>query len=148
MSTTPIPNTLDVSGDLSSFVKKDEFLDGPHRFQISHVERVTFDGKGGQPAQQKIVLTLNGDRKMSLNKTNLKTLVKAWSTNATTWIGRSIEIWLNPDVTMGSETVGGLRVRLVPPPTVKPVRPPAVVPPPPDDDDIAFAMGPNDGDVA
>lgn len=42
--------------------------------------------------------------------TVLKILVAAWTDDATTWVGRSAELYGDPDITFGRDKVGGIRV--------------------------------------
>lgn len=113
MNTTP---NDDVSGDLGGdYLRSDEFEPRESRqYRITAIAREHFEARRGRPAQDRWVLTLAGDppRRFSLNKTNLRTLVKAWGKRANAWIGQGIEIWLNPDIEFGGEVVGGLRLRI------------------------------------
>lgn len=84
---------------------------GDFRFTIAEVSRETFEGRNGQPAQTRVVLTSsdNPPRKFSLNKVNLRTLATAWSKLANQWIGHTILIYFEPTIEVGGSIVGGQR---------------------------------------
>ena len=44
------------------------------------------------------------------SKGMLDVLAAIWGTNATEWIGRSVTLYNDPDVTFGKERVGGIRI--------------------------------------
>ena len=140
MSTNTPNADLDVSSDLGGeYLKKFDIRDsGPQRFAIVGTDRITFEAKNGRPAQTRIVLTFGGEptRKMSLNKTNLRVLVKVWGPKPAAWVGKVVQVYFDPEVMFGAEKTGGLRVRAGVPRLVapKPAPAPAVDP----DDDIVF----------
>jgi hypothetical protein len=136
---------LDVSADLAGvYLKKSDVEDGPLTFTITAVERVLFEAKAGRPAQSRVVLSFEGDplRRLSLNKTNLGIVVKAWGKHTSKWIGHTIDVELDEGVTFAGQLVGGLRVKMR-----KPLRRSAepVIAAAPDEDDISFAFGKNTG---
>src|SRR5688572_4745227 len=106
MHSTPVTSTkatdLDVTADLAgTYLRKEEIQEsGPRRFTIADAERVVFEARDGKPAKPKIVLTFATDpvRKMSLNDTNLDTVKSEWGTKAVAWLGRTIEVFYDPDV--------------------------------------------------
>jgi hypothetical protein len=105
----------DVTGDLSGvYLKKQDVADGALSLVIASVDKVVFDAKGGKPAEAKWVLTFMGDppRRMTLNKTNLSILAKAFGRKTGPWTGQTIEIYLDASVMFGSQLTGGIRVRI------------------------------------
>lgn len=103
----------DVSADLTGqFLKKADFTDTPAIvFTIRRVEKRSFEAKNGRPAQDKWVLTFDGDRCMSLNKTNLQLLAKWWGKHARNWHGRQVTVYWDESVSFGGQLVGGMRLR-------------------------------------
>jgi len=49
---------------------------------------------------------------MKFNVINRKTVVAAYGDQRDAWIGKSVEIYVDPNVWMGSERTGGIRVRI------------------------------------
>lgn len=49
---------------------------------------------------------------MVFNIVNRKTLVAAYGDDSAKWIGKPIEIYVDPNVWMGSQQTGGIRVRV------------------------------------
>jgi hypothetical protein len=109
------------SGDVSSFLSgtyyKKSDLEGSEDqllLTIAGVEKVEFrDQKTGE-TETRLQLTFEGEdtKKLTLNVTNLKILVKHFGSKSSGWIGRRIVLYLDENVTFGSSLVGGLRVRV------------------------------------
>jgi hypothetical protein len=105
----------DVTGDLSGqYLKKADVADGPLLFQIASVAKVVFEARAGKPAESKWVLTFAGDpvRKLTLNKTNLSILAKAFTKKTGPWAGQTIEVYLDESVMFAGQLTGGIRVRI------------------------------------
>ena len=70
----------------------------------------------GEEASVRAVVSFREDYKpMVFNKTNLVRAAKIFgSTDTDDWIGKKIRIYVDEDVSMGGEIVGGLRVKPVP----------------------------------
>jgi hypothetical protein len=103
----------DVSGDLSSaFLKQSDFdRDQAIVFTILRVEKKQFEAKNGRPAESKWVVTFDGERCLSLNKTNLALLAKWFGKKAGAWKGKKITVYRDESISFGGRLVGGLRVR-------------------------------------
>jgi hypothetical protein len=128
---TTASTDYDVTGDLSGvYLKKSDVEDRPLSLTIASVDRVIFEARGGKPAEQKWVVTFAGDpvRKMTLNKTNLALLAKAFGKRTAPWLGQTVDVVLDDSVSFGGQLVGGLRIRCG-----KPARRPAPVSQDPDD---------------
>ena len=88
----------------SDQLNADQLLAGPMTITVSRVTAragdqpviIHFDGDGGRP--YKPCLTMR------------KVLVHAWGHDGNAWIGRSMRLYLDPDVRFGGETVGGVRI--------------------------------------
>jgi len=72
--------------------------------------------KQGEEVRERAVVSFREDYKpMVFNKTNLVRCAKIFaSTDTDDWIGKKIRIYVDEDVSMGGEIVGGLRVKPVP----------------------------------
>jgi hypothetical protein len=57
-------------------------------------------------------LHLKGSKPMILNKTNAVTIARSYGPDSVGWVGKSIEIHHDPNVMLGRERVGGIRVRI------------------------------------
>ena len=107
------------SGDVSEFLsgayfKKSDFEDfeEDRALIIAGVEKVDFRGQDGQP-DTKLQLTFKDEtKKLTLNQTNLKILVKNFGKSTSAWIGRTVVLYLDENVMFGSNAVGGLRLRV------------------------------------
>ena len=112
--------TADPLADVSKFVagdylKTSDVKDGDLTFGITHIEVEMFEAKGDRKAEKKIVLILDGDppRKLSLNQTNLQTLMDAWGKDARSWIGKAFDAYYDGSVRDPSgKRSGGIRVRV------------------------------------
>lgn len=96
----------------SKYLKKED-LKGPVVATIANVSTdMLREQNGGQ--KKKGILHFNGGqlKSMILNVGNLKALTNIYGSETSNWIGKPIEVWVNPNVEMGGEMVGGLRLRL------------------------------------
>ena len=103
--------------------------------------------KSNRGEEEKYVLYFVTGKPMVCNVVNRKALVAVYGDQSDAWIGKPVEIYVNPDVYMGSERTGGIRVRIPTGPAPignrpgplagayngtapKPAPPPAPTPPP------------------
>lgn len=86
----------------------EDFLGGVTRI-------VTIAGVVKGTKEQQYDIQIEGDTRVWRPAvTVLKLLVGAWNTDeAAKWVGRSAELYGDPDITFGREKVGGIRVRRV-----------------------------------
>ncbi|MBR6243866.1 MAG: hypothetical protein IKQ90_10270 [Ruminococcus sp.] len=78
---------------------------------IDYVRQEEVTGTGGKK-ETEIVAHLRGQRPFILNKTNMKQIQKLYKTPyIEDWAGRAIQIYYDPTVKFGRDTVGGLRIR-------------------------------------
>lgn len=98
---------------LSEFITSDQLKEsGPQTFTIKDWEIGEFKDKETGKVAKKLVLIVDEDRKLSLNKTNTRTLIEEYGTEETDeWIGRVFEAYYDPDVTFMSKKTGGTVVR-------------------------------------
>lgn len=103
----------------SDQVTADDLIGGPRTFRVSRVEV-----PGGE---QPVLVHLEGmDGKPFKPCKGMRRLLAAmWGLNASTWAGRSITLFRDPDVRFGADQTGGVRVAAVShidEPTTVPVR--------------------------
>src|SRR5262245_48555253 len=104
----------DVTADLGGgqFLGQSDFKSGTGiTFRIARAHRQTFEAKNNWPAEPKWVLTFEGDRRLSLNRTNLRLMAKWFGTRPSAWIGQRITVYVDESVSFGGRLVGGLRIR-------------------------------------
>ena len=79
---------------------------------IDYVRREEVVGTGGKKEFEVVAHLKDGVLPFILNKTNMKTIQKLYkSPYIEDWSGRAIQIYFDPTIKFGRETVGGLRVR-------------------------------------
>jgi hypothetical protein len=110
----------------STFIKVDDLIHGPEQKQIIEIEEGRYD---------KPVVTFDDGSKLSLNGTNVGTLIRAFGKNDRDWLSRKIELYVGTIHYNGNDNASVL-VRALE--TV-----PAAARTPPDpkpaiDDDVAF----------
>lgn len=113
----------------SRFLAQDD-LPTPIVALMSHVTSETLKSARGQ--DQKFVLHFSGPVKpLKLNVTNQRTIIAAYGDESEHWRGRAIEIYWDPNVTYGSEVIGGVRVRIPTMPVAQPAAAPSSAAPAP-----------------
>ena len=88
----------------SDQLNSDALIAGPRTFTISDVR----EGSTEQPAN--IALVEFPGRPFRPSKTVLRVLVTAWGKESSTYIGRRMTLYRDPDVKFGGQDVGGIRV--------------------------------------
>lgn len=82
----------------------EDFLGGVTRI-------VTIAGVKAGTKEQQYDIAIEGDQRVWRPAvTVLKLLVAAWGDDATEWVGRSADLYGDPEVTFGRDKVGGIRV--------------------------------------
>jgi len=80
-----------------------DLLGGPIRATITACK------KGSR--EQPVALALDGGhRDWKPSKTSLRVLAHAWGTDASKWVGRSVELYRDETVLWAGEPVGGIRI--------------------------------------
>lgn len=82
----------------------DDFLTGPRTFTIEKVTR----GSDEQPVD--IHLIEFPGRPFKPGKSMRRVLVAAWGPDASTYVGRRLTLYCDPDITFGRDKVGGIRI--------------------------------------
>ena len=95
-----------------TFIKKEDLAAGPQRFTIQGVSKATFEARNGSPAEEALQLELDGDRQFSLNKTNIRVLIGAYGRKTAAWIGKTVILYVDPNVMFSGRLVGGVRVQI------------------------------------
>ena len=95
-----------------TFLKNEDLASGPQRFSIQGVSKVTFEAQNGHPAEDVLQLELDDNRQFSLNKTNIKILIGAHGGKTDGWIGKSVILYVDPNVMFRGGLVGGVRVQI------------------------------------
>lgn len=79
---------------------------------IDYVKREEIIGTNGKKEFEVVAHLKNGQKPFILNKTNMKQIQKLYNAPyIEDWAGRAIQIYFDPTVKFGRETVGGLRIR-------------------------------------
>jgi hypothetical protein len=105
----------DISADLSgAFIKKQDLENGPLSLVIIAADKTLFEAKNGRPAEEKWVLSFEGDpiRKRTMNKTNLAWMAKYHGRKPSAWLGQRIELFWDENVSFAGQLVGGIRFRV------------------------------------
>lgn len=85
-------------------------LPKPATVEISAVTYETADL--GSVKDQRLIIAFKGAKKrLVVNKTNAKRIVRLHGHKTAEWIGKSITIYFDPSVKFGRQTVGGVRVQ-------------------------------------
>lgn len=104
---------MKLSSYVSEYVKADTVkVTGPVPCTVAGVEEVRFEDKDTHVVEKKVALTLTDGQKVLLNKSNCQSLIELFaSDDSDTWVGKSFELYHDPNVSFGGKRVGGLRVR-------------------------------------
>lgn len=86
----------------SDQLNADDLLTGPITVTITNVSR----GSKDQP----VSVSINGYMPFKPCKTMRRVLIKLWGDNGKDWVGRSMTLFCNPDVTWAGVAVGGVRI--------------------------------------
>jgi hypothetical protein len=81
---------------------------GPIDRLIDGVGCVT-DSRDGEP-RDALQVTLDDGRLLTLNRQNTQTLIDLYGADTDGWIGRTIRLYLDPDVAYRGRRVGGIRI--------------------------------------
>ncbi len=82
----------------------DDFVGGPRMFTVAGV-------KVGAAEQKYDVELVEGEgRAWRPPLTVLRLLIEAWGDDATTWVGRRVELYRDESIRFGSDAVGGIRI--------------------------------------
>ena len=94
----------------SKYLSKDG-VTTPVVASIKTITQTELDGDGMK--EMKNVLLFNGSIKpMILNKGNAAALCESYGDDTDFWIGKPVEIYVDPSVMFGGKRVGGLRIRV------------------------------------
>lgn len=89
----------------SDQLNSEQLLGGPLVITVSEVRAGSGDD---QPVS--VYYELDRARPFKPCKTMRKLLIHAWGADGTAWVGRSMELFNEPSIKFGGETVGGIRI--------------------------------------
>lgn len=93
----------------SNYVSKEDAAQ-PITATIRTVSRQEINADGGK--KMKTIITFGGNVKpMILNRGNAETLAMAYGDDSDAWVGKTVEIYVDPNVQFQGKRIGGLRVR-------------------------------------
>lgn len=96
----------------SKYLKQSD-VDGEVDVTITKIGQVNVARDDEQPEMKWAVKFQEFKKPMVLNSTNIQLLAKACGSEDTDdWIGKTVTIFADPNVSFGGKLVGGLRVRL------------------------------------
>ncbi len=96
-----------------TYIKKQDLDAGPQRFTIAGVSRATFAPRDSRPAEEVLQLEFEDDRKFTLSaKVNIRILIKAFGRKTPAWVGKSIILYIDENVSYGGTLIGGVRIRI------------------------------------
>ena len=113
----------------ATFIKVEDLASGSLRKTITDVEEGKFD---------KPVATFQDGSKLSLNKTNVRTLLRAFGDDSNDWIDRLVELYAGTVSDKNGEPMPSVLVRPVPPPAAAKAIPGPQPTRGPMDDEIPF----------
>ena len=87
---------------------------GEMELTIAKVERIEFDSDGKKQVKGKLSFAEN-DKSLTLNVTNTNIISQMFGRENidTEWVGKSIILYVDPNIQFGNDIVKGIRVRLV-----------------------------------
>jgi hypothetical protein len=86
--------------------------DGERQYVIHGTDTAEFRDKETGVAANKLQLILDDGARLSLNDTNLKILLKAYTADTGRWEGQPVIVWWDSSVQYKGRTTGGLRLRI------------------------------------
>jgi len=96
----------------SSYLSQEDVRAGPVRRIIDDV-RIETVGQGERETEKPVMHFREKDTKpFVVNLTNWTTIEASYGPDSDGWRGRPLELYLDPGVKFGRETVGGVRVRI------------------------------------
>lgn len=93
----------------SNYLSKEDFPE-PRTLVMTKITRDEVWRKNGK--QQAIILHFQNSKPLVLNKTNAVILARVYGPDATSWFGKPIGVYHDPNVLLGRERVGGIRLRV------------------------------------
>lgn len=89
----------------SDQINAEDLLTGPRTITITGVTK----GSAEQPVNI-VTAEFGAGRPYKPSKSMRRILVSAWGSEASTYVGRRITIYRDPDITFGRDKVGGIRI--------------------------------------
>jgi len=98
LTDTIVPKSDQLNGD--------DLLSGPQTVTITEVRKT-----GGDDQPVSVHLAEFPGRPLKPSKTVLRILVTAWGKDGSTYVGRRMTLYRDPDVKWGGQAVGGIRIQ-------------------------------------
>ena len=114
---------MKISGRGESRYLSKEDIENPIRVTMKNVTEDMVKGDRGDEHKYVLHFEERNLKPMILNVGNRKRLINGFGDETDNWKGHQIEIYVDPNVEMGGEIVGGIRVRPVTVAAPKPKRP-------------------------
>jgi hypothetical protein len=95
----------------SAYLNQDDVRAGPIRATIADV-RIETLGRGDDANERPVIHFREDLKTFALNQTNWEVLEKTYGPDSVAWVGKPIELYHDPGVKFGRETVGGVRIRI------------------------------------
>lgn len=95
----------------SNYLNQDD-LPHPHTAAIKTVgkEMVNTDDNGQR--EKPIIYFNNGSKPLILNMVNWDTIEAGYGPDSDAWVGKPVELYVDPNVMYGARRVGGIRIRI------------------------------------
>lgn len=85
-------------------------LEEPYTLTIHEVGEV--EVKDRETVSKRLAIAFHrAQKRLLLNSSNLNWLIFHFGTETDDWIGKKVDLFVDPDVEMGGRKVGGLRLR-------------------------------------
>ena len=100
--------TMDISqaaAPKSDQLNADDLIGGPQLVTIAEVRR----GNSEQPVEI-VTNEFGADRPYRPGKSMIRVLIAAWGKDASTYTGRRLMLYRDPEITFGRDKVGGIRI--------------------------------------
>lgn len=107
----PDEDTMKISDMIESRYLKQSDVEQPTTVIIESLKKVNVGRDDEDPEYRWTIKFREFTKPMVANVTNLKRLAKALGDDSDGWLGKQVQIYVDPDVEYGGNVVGGLRLR-------------------------------------
>jgi len=102
---------MKISDMIESKYLKQSDVEGEVPVTITGIKKVNVARDDEEPEYRWTVKFQEFPKPMVLNVTNLKRLAKACGDDTDEWMGKTVVLYVDPDIEFGGNVVGGLRLR-------------------------------------
>lgn len=107
-----MPNISDMLQ--SKYLRREDVMDEDITTTITGIAKETMTDIGRNSEKEKWVVQFATCKPLVLNTTNIKTLAQMYGNDADAWVGKTVILFYDPNVRMGTQITGGIRFRLPP----------------------------------